>query len=60
MTVKKKTKKSTMKTEAVSRGSFDVTFMVFVLLLLTLGLVMLFSASYAYAYYQKGDSFPLY
>lgn len=46
-----------MKMETVSRGSFDVTFMVFVLLLLTLGLVMLFSASYAYAYYQKGDSF---
>lgn len=35
----------------------DITFLVLVLLLLTFGLVMLFSASYAYAYYHEGNSF---
>ena len=39
------------------RGKIDITFMVLVLILLTFGLVMLFSASYAYAFYNKGDSF---
>lgn len=39
------------------RGKIDVTFLILVLVLLTFGLVMLFSASYAYAFYNKGDSF---
>ena len=39
------------------RGKIDVTFLVLVLILLTFGLVMLFSASYAYAFYNKGNSF---
>lgn len=39
------------------RGKIDITFMVLVLILLTFGLIMLFSASYAYAFYNKGDSF---
>jgi len=39
-------------------GSMDITFFVLVMVLLTFGLIMLFSASYAYAYYRyKGDSF---
>ncbi len=34
----------------------DATFLIIILVLLTFGLIMLFSASYAYAYYQYGDS----
>lgn len=41
-------------------GSMDITFFVLVMILLTFGLVMLFSASYAYSYYHyNGDSFRL-
>ncbi|MBR5310268.1 MAG: putative lipid II flippase FtsW [Oscillospiraceae bacterium] len=39
------------------RGKIDVTFLVLVLILLTFGLIMLFSASYAYALYNEGNSF---
>lgn len=39
------------------RGKIDVTFLVLVLVLLTFGLVMLFSASHAYAFYNEGNSF---
>ncbi len=39
------------------RGKIDITFLVLVLILLTIGLVMLFSASHAYAFYNKGNSF---
>ena len=35
----------------------DATFLIIVLILLTFGLIMLFSASYAYALYQYGYSF---
>ena len=36
---------------------FDMTFFVMVLIVLAIGLIMLFSASYAYAWYDEGDSF---
>lgn len=39
------------------RGKIDVTFLLLVLVLLTFGLVMLFSASYAFAFYNEGNSF---
>ena len=39
------------------RGKIDVTFLVLVFVLLTVGLVMLFSASHAYAFYNEGNSF---
>ncbi|MCD4835988.1 putative lipid II flippase FtsW [Merdimmobilis hominis] len=35
----------------------DLTFLILVLILLTIGLIMLFSASYANAYYLMGNSF---
>lgn len=39
-------------------GNMDVTFFILIMILLTFGLIMLFSASYAYAYYRyKGNSF---
>jgi len=39
------------------KGPIDITFVMLVLLLLTMGLVMLFSASYAIAYYEENNSF---
>ncbi|MBQ7101005.1 MAG: hypothetical protein IJN81_05185, partial [Clostridia bacterium] len=37
----------------IAKGNFDVTFLLIVLALLITGLVMLFSASYSYAYYSE-------
>lgn len=40
------------------QGRIDMFYLVFILILLIVGLVMLFSASYVYSYYyEKGDSF---
>ena len=39
------------------RGKFDITFFAIVLILLTIGLVMLFSSSYAYSYTVYEDSY---
>lgn len=54
-------KKKTAKKSAISKylavGSFDLPFLLLVIVILTIGLVMLFSASYTYAYYKNdGDS----
>jgi len=45
------------RTEAIKRGKIDITFFSLVLILLTIGLVMLFSASYAYSYEYYGNSY---
>ena len=42
------------------RGKIDIPFLVITLILLIFGLVMLFSASYAYAFYNQGNSLLLY
>lgn len=49
--------KLTRKQTRGERGSVDSSFLVLVLVVLTCGLVMMFSASYAYAYYYFGNSF---
>lgn len=41
----------------ISKGRLDITFLSFVLILLTIGLVMLFSASYAYSYAYYSNSY---
>ena len=41
--------------EQLARGPMDLPFLMLVLLLLGLGLIMMFSASYATAYYHDGD-----
>lgn len=41
----------------IQNGKLDITFLSFVLILLTVGLVMLFSASYAYSYEHYGTSY---
>ncbi len=38
-------------------GKLDITFLSFVFILLTVGLVMMFSASYAFSYQRYGDSY---
>ena len=35
----------------------DTTFLIIVIILVTTGLIMMFSASYAFAYYTQGDSY---
>ncbi|MBQ4119617.1 MAG: cell division protein FtsW [Clostridia bacterium] len=45
------------KKNASKRGKIDITFFSLVLILLTIGLVMLFSASYAYSYEYYGNSY---
>ena len=50
-------KKSGFSLFNIGVGSIDVTFLILVLLLLTIGLVMLFSASFAYALFYFKDSF---
>ena len=51
-----KTKKE-KKVNKVIRSGIDTPFFVLVVILLAFGLVMMFSASFASAYYQYGDSF---
>ncbi len=41
----------------INNGKIDITFLSFVLILLTVGLVMLFSASYAYSLEYYGNSY---
>jgi len=43
--------------EKKSRGKIDLTFLILVFVILTIGLIMLFSASYVDALYREGDSF---
>lgn len=38
-------------------GAFDVPFFVLTIVILAIGLVMLFSASYPYSYYESGNSY---
>ena len=40
----------------VIRGSFDFVFLCCVLLLFTIGIIMMFSAGYVYAEYNKGNA----
>ena len=39
-----------------AKGSMDIPFFVILMTIVTIGLVMLFSASYTYSYYNRGDS----
>ena len=41
----------------IVKSGFDLPFFVITMLILVFGLIMMFSASYAYAYYTYGDSF---
>lgn len=41
----------------IKEGGIDLTFLILVFLLLAIGLIMLFSASHAYALFNRGNSF---
>mgnify|MGYP003301507025 CR=1 FL=1 len=45
-----------VRTNFIQQGSFDVVFACIVLLLFTVGIIAMYSASYAYASYNKGDA----
>ncbi len=45
------------RTRRTTRGKMDMVFFAMVILLMVVGLIMLFSASYAFAYYNYGDSY---
>ena len=52
-----KAKKRSRRPDFLALGGIDVFFLLLVIAILTIGLVMLFSASYTYAFYnKKGDS----
>ena len=50
-------KDSERKNVLAGKGSMDLPFLLLVLLLTGIGLIMLFSASFPYAYYNNGDAF---
>ncbi len=52
-----KVKKRRVKTPLIQQGKMDITFFGLVAVLLTVGLVMLFSASYAYSFAYFGNSY---
>ncbi len=45
-----------IRTNFIQQGSFDVVFACIVLLLFTVGIIAMYSASYAYANYNRGNS----
>lgn len=49
--------KRALKKQNVTRGKVDIVFLSLVLILLTIGLIMLFSASYAYSFERYGNSY---
>ncbi len=52
----KKTKKNSILNTFLANGSMDIPFLAILMTIVTIGLVMLFSASYTYSYYNRGDS----
>lgn len=54
--LKIKTYKNNIRTNFIQQGSFDVVFACIVLLLFTVGIIAMYSASYAYANYNRGNS----
>ena len=51
-----KTKKNSVINTFFANGSMDIPFLVILMSIVTIGLIMLFSASYTYSYYNRGDS----
>ena len=46
--------------DCFSTAPFDITFLALVIIILTVGLVMMFSASYVYAWYNAAENDPYY
>ena len=49
-------KKNTFINSLFARGSMDIPFFIILMSIVTIGLIMLFSASYTYSYYNRGSS----
>ncbi len=57
MATKKMTKKKNSIFNAFfAQGSMDIPFLIILMTIVTVGLIMLFSASYTYSYYNRGSS----
>ena len=52
----KKTKKNSAINMFLANGTMDIPFLAILMSIVTIGLIMLFSASYTYSYYNRGDS----
>ena len=55
--IKKNSPLAFLKSDMFTIGGFDIPFFALTIALLTIGLIMLFSASYPYALQHKGDSY---
>lgn len=53
---KKKNKNNSVLSLFLAKGSIDIPFFLLLMAIVTFGLVMLFSASYTYSYYNRGGS----
>lgn len=53
---KKVKKKNTLFNTFFAQGSMDIPFLIILMTIVTVGLIMLFSASYTYSYYNRGSS----
>ena len=49
-------KKNTIFNAFFAQGSMDIPFLIILMTIVTVGLVMLFSASYTYSYYNRNSS----
>lgn len=49
-------KKNTIFNAFFAQGSMDIPFLIILMTIVTVGLIMLFSASYTYSYYNRGSS----
>lgn len=52
----KRKKKNSLLNLFISKGSIDIPFFLLLMTIVTIGLVMVFSASYTYSYYHRGGS----
>ena len=53
---RKMKKKNSIFNAFFAQGSMDIPFLVILMSIVTIGLIMLFSASYTYSYYNRGSS----
>ena len=53
---RKTKKKNTLFNTFFAQGSMDIPFLIILMTIVTVGLIMLFSASYTYSYYNRGSS----
>ncbi len=53
---RKSKKKNSIFNAFFAQGSMDIPFLIILMTIVTIGLVMLFSASYTYSYYNRGSS----